>query len=107
MRFTCLSFVAIGIAAAVQCAEARDLDPRHRGRILARQFCGECHAVQAPILSPGNFPAPSFVAIAATPGMTAIAMNSFLNTSHRTMPNIVLTADQRKEIVDYILSLRK
>ena len=36
--------------------------------------------------------------------MTAIAMNSFLNTSHRTMPNIVLTADQRKEIVDYILS---
>ena len=53
MRFTCLSFVAIGIAAAVQCAEARDLDPRHRGRVLARQFCGECHAVQAPILARG------------------------------------------------------
>ncbi len=77
------------------------------GRLLAQQVCSECHAVGKQDLGSPNSQAPSFARIADTPGMTAIALNVFLNTSHPTMPNIILTNDQTNEIVDYILSLRK
>jgi mono/diheme cytochrome c family protein len=107
MHFARLSFAVIGMAVAVHYAQARELDLQHKGRILARQVCGACHAVQAQAFGSPNSRAPSFATIAATPGMTAMALNVFLNTSHRTMPNIIVTPDQTKEIVAYILSLKK
>ena len=39
--------------------------------------------------------------------MTGVALNAFLHTSHRTMPNLILTADQTNGIIAYILSLKK
>jgi cytochrome c len=51
--------------------------------------------------------APSFAAVAATPGMTAMALNVFFQTSHRNMPNLILTADQTREIIAYITSLKR
>ena len=107
MFFARLSFALIGMAIAVPVAQGRELDDRQKGRILARQICGECHAVRAREPGSPSAQAPSFAAIAATRGMTARALNAFLNTSHRTMPNIMLTADQTQEIVAYILSFRK
>jgi hypothetical protein len=38
--------------------------------------------------------------------MTSIALSAALNTSHRSMPNIMLAADERADIVAYILSLK-
>ena len=45
-------------------------------------------------------------AIASIPGMTAIALSATLNTSHRTMPNIVLAAEEQADLIAYILSLK-
>ena len=107
MYFARLSFAAVGMSVAIQYAQARDLDFRQKGHLLARQVCGECHAVGKRDFGSPNSRAPSFATIAATPGITTMALNVFLNTSHRTMPNIILTPDQTKEIVAYILSLKK
>ena len=40
------------------------------------------------------------------PGMTGIALSAMLNTSHRSMPNIMLEADEQANIIAYILSLK-
>lgn len=107
MHFARISFAVIGIAIAAQHAEAQGLGDRQRGRLMARQVCAECHAVEARDVRSPNSRSPSFVAIASTPGMTATALNASLQTSHLTMPNIILTADQTNGIITYILSLKK
>jgi hypothetical protein len=73
---------------------------------LAQHLCGQCHAVQSQQRASPNENAPRFDAIAAVPGMTAIALAATLNTSHRTMPNIILAADDQADIIAYILSLK-
>jgi hypothetical protein len=38
--------------------------------------------------------------------VTVLALSAALNTSHRSMPNIVLEANNQADIIAYILSLR-
>jgi mono/diheme cytochrome c family protein len=44
--------------------------------------------------------------LATTPGMTSVALMVALTTPHAGMPMFMLTADQREDIIAYILSLR-
>lgn len=92
---------AIGICAA---AEADDIES---GRQLARQICGDCHAVRRDEISSPNRNAPSFEDIAATQGLTPVALRVALQSSHREMPNIILTDAELDQVVAYILSLAK
>lgn len=102
------SILAVIVAAlAAQAVHAQEIGDRHKGGVLARQVCAECHAVGRRTLRSPNPLSPSFVSVAATPGMTATALNVFLHTSHRNMPNIILSADQASDITAYILSLKK
>ena len=77
-----------------------------KGLAVAQAQCAQCHAIHKGAAPSPNVRAPTFAAIAAVPGMTAIALNAFLLTSHATMPNIILTADDRRDLVAYIVSLR-
>jgi mono/diheme cytochrome c family protein len=107
MRLAYLSFVVIGAALVAPQVHAQDLGDLQQGRALAQQVCSECHAVGPADPRSPNALAPRFEAVAATPGMTAMALNAFLHTSHRAMPDLVLTADQTNGIIAYILSLKK
>jgi mono/diheme cytochrome c family protein len=107
MQFGRLSLTVIGFALATQSAQSQESGDLRRGRVLARQVCAECHSVRRGDVRSPNSNSPSFVAIASTPGMTATALNVFLHTSHRSMPNLILTADQTNGIIAYILSLKK
>lgn len=62
----------------------------------------ECHALT-------NVPqrAPAFSAIAAMPSTTALSLRVFLQTSHPTMPNIMLSPSERNDVTAYILSRRR
>ena len=40
------------------------------------------------------------------PSTTAQALGVFLKTSHPTMPNIMLSDNERDDVIAYILSLR-
>ncbi len=100
--------MAVAAAAlASQAVQAQEAGDRQKGRALARQVCAECHAVGNRTLRSPNSQSPSFVAVAATPGMTATALYVFLHTSHRNMPNLILNDDQTSSIIAYILSLKK
>jgi mono/diheme cytochrome c family protein len=107
MQFASLALAVIGLALVTQSAQTQETGDLRKGRVLARQVCADCHAVRRGDVRSPNSNSPSFVAIASTPGMTATALNVFLHTSHRSMPNLILTADQTSGIIAYILSLKK
>lgn len=97
---------AITAAAPTAPGTAQELGQPSRGLELARQLCAQCHAVEKRQAQSPNVSAPRFQVIASVPGMTAIALAATLNTSHRTMPNIMLAADERADIIAYILALK-
>jgi mono/diheme cytochrome c family protein len=71
------------------------------GRRLAEASCLQCHGSPT-----AKVKAPAFAAIAAMPSTTAQALGVFLRTSHAAMPNLILSASERDDVIAYILSLR-
>jgi mono/diheme cytochrome c family protein len=86
-------------------AAAQDADIE-AGRAYAEQVCAACHAV-LPNEEMSPLPqAPTFQSVADTPGMTELALSVWLQSSHPTMPNIVLEQDDLRNVVAYIRSLK-
>jgi mono/diheme cytochrome c family protein len=85
---------------------AQEADNVGHGRQVAQTICVECHVVARDQKVSPNSEAPPFPMIAATPGMTSIALTAALLTSHRQMPNIMLEPDERRDVIAYILSLK-
>jgi mono/diheme cytochrome c family protein len=82
-------------------------DAASAGLTLARQLCSECHAVERMQPRSPNPASPPFETIANVPGMTGMALSAALQSPHRSMPNVMLDANQLGSIVAYILSLRR
>jgi mono/diheme cytochrome c family protein len=85
-------------------AAAQEVGDVRKGLVFAQKVCAECHGVAPGQLVPAA--APTFRAIANTPGMTALALTVFLRTPHRDMPNLVISDADRDNVIAYILSLR-
>jgi mono/diheme cytochrome c family protein len=99
------AFVAViaGTMAMVPAVQAQDIQ---QGRLLALDVCAACHAVLPGQAQYPGRDAPSFEAIAETPGMTAAALNVWLTAQdHPTMPNIILSQTDVEDVSAYILSL--
>ena len=101
-RVLALSFLFLTLTAA--CAQERG-NPSS-GLIYAEQVCAQCHAIRkADEFSPHRL-APSFETIANTAGVTGISLATILHSVHENMPNFVLAATERDNIIAYILSLK-
>ena len=105
MKRWALSLAGLAIAMAGTPVQGQDGGNAALGLALARQVCSECHAIQRQQLQSPDSRAPTFLALATTPGMTATALSVALATPHAGMPMFRLTADQRESIVAYILGL--
>jgi mono/diheme cytochrome c family protein len=75
------------------------------GAAYAKKVCAACHAVLANEQISPLPQAPTFQSVADTPGMTEMALTVWLQSSHPTMPNIVLEPDDLRNVVAYIRSL--
>jgi cytochrome c1 len=95
--------------------EGDTADDVSNGHHLAVMVCAICHVAAAdqanlPILHP---PAPSFESIAQRKDINADSLEKFLTTTHRNldtlkgMANPDLADFQVKQVVAYLLSLRK
>jgi len=109
---TIVFFVAVYAAGAQGVGTADDV---RKGHDLAITICAICHVggpdqAHEPIMKP---PAPSFESIAQFKDVSADSLEKFITTTHRGldrpagMPNPDLMDFQVKELVAYILSLRK
>lgn len=104
MKIGHLATVVAVFAACGAMAQNGDVS---RGRAAARELCASCHAVEPSVAASPDRAAPPFSVIANTRGMSAPALNSILHSSHESMPNIILEADDRADVLAYILSLKK
>ena len=102
-----LPAIAVALAASTGSGVAQQVGNPRTGLELAQRLCTQCHAVSRDEGRSPNANAPRFPVIASVPGMTATALSAALNTSHRTMPNIILDAEQQANIIAYILSLKQ
>jgi mono/diheme cytochrome c family protein len=100
-----LSFLALFIATGQ--ARAQEAGNPAHGLILAQQVCSECHAVLRGEARSPSSKAPTFAELASTPGMTSAALFVALTTPHAGMPMFRLTAEQRADVIAYVLSLQR
>lgn len=101
-----LALAAAVLLALSSEAGAQDADIE-AGAAYAKQICAACHAV-LPNEQISPLPqATTFQSIADTPGMTELALTVWLQSSHPTMPNIVLEQDDMRNVVAYIRSLER
>lgn len=109
-----LIFLSMGVLAvrAQPASQAEDVSQGHR---VAVEICSICHVAapdqaHEPMLRP---PGPPFASIAQRPDISAQSLTKFITTTHRGldnpagMPNPDLADFQVREVVAYILSLRK
>ena len=87
-------------------AQAQESGEPKRGLAVARANCASCHAVARGEQSSPNPLAPPFQRVANLPGVTALALNHLMHSSHKTMPLIILPPEEQWHLVAYILSLR-
>ena len=74
------------------------------GRRIAQDQCAKCHdvGVGAPALGREG---PSFAEIGRMPSTTELSLKVFLRSSHRNMPNLILSDDEADALAAYILEL--
>jgi mono/diheme cytochrome c family protein len=94
-------------SASIYCGARAENGSAEAGLAYARTACSECHAIQSDDLLSPNPKAPSFAKIASTPGVTGTALFVMLQTPHRDMPDFIIPAKDKADVVAYILSLQK
>ncbi len=77
-----------------------------RGMEFALKTCASCHGVRSTELSSPRPNTVTFKVVANAPGMTGIAINVFLQTPHRSMPDLIIEERDRADVIAYIVSLR-
>ena len=86
---------------------AAELGDSKRGLVYAKKACAKCHAVEAGDMFSPTMIAPTFSAVADTPGMTERALFVWLQSSdHATMPNLMIAPGDLDDVVAYIMSIR-
>jgi len=105
VRIVC-KVTAMALALMPGIAEAVEFSNPQLGLAYARVHCAGCHRVEVGgAVSPSPV-VPSFESIANTLGMTARALNVWMQTPHPTMPNLIIPTEERDNIISYIMSLR-
>ena len=105
MRIVC-KVTAMALVLMPGIAEAVEFGNPKLGLAYARENCAGCHRVEVGgAISPSPV-VPSFESIANTLGMTARALNVWMQTPHPTMPNLIIPTEERDNIISYIMSLR-
>jgi mono/diheme cytochrome c family protein len=105
MRLALLSTIAL--IAGMSSAMAQGADPAP-GAQFAKEHCSSCHAVGAdPHVKSPNPEAPPFALVAQMPSTTELSLKVFLRSSHKNMPNLILSSEEIDSVTSYILGLKK
>ncbi len=104
-----IGWIVFAIAAGGYCslANAQDFpgDPV-AGAVYAQSACAECHAIGAG--EPSGLVAPSFAEVANRTSTTGMSLLAWLTSvPHPSMPDLIIPPEQARDVVAYILTLRK
>ena len=99
-----LLLLSVALAAATSARAAEDVGNPQAGFAYAKEVCSGCHGVSAE-----NSPLPKatrFREVADRPGITGTALRVWMETSHPTMPNIIIEKQDMLNVIAYMLSLK-
>jgi mono/diheme cytochrome c family protein len=96
--------LALVLAACPRALAAGDVGDPQAGFEYAKQVCSSCHGISAEKSSVPK--ATRFREVADRPGVTGTALRVWMETSHPTMPNIIVEKDDMLNVIAYILSLK-
>jgi cytochrome c len=94
----------IAFAAPAGAVAAEEAGDPQAGFTYAHTYCATCHGIseeKSPLPQ-----APCFRKVADQPGITATALQVWMQTSHPTMPNIIVAPGDMRNVIAYILSLK-
>lgn len=106
LRIILFPFAIVTIIVSARPAQAVQIGSAEQGLTIARERCASCHLVVKEGGRSTNEKAPTFARIANTPGISSAALRSALNTSHSSMPNLIIKDADADSVIAYILSLR-
>jgi len=95
---------AFVLTSATSAIAAEDAGDPQAGFEYAYTYCATCHGI-----SEERSPRPEatrFRIVADRPGMTATALQVWMQTSHPTMPNIIVAPKDMRNVIAYIVSLK-
>jgi mono/diheme cytochrome c family protein len=84
----------------------QEIGDRQEGFRIAGDVCAECHAIRVDGLGSVNPNAPPFPVIANKAGMTDMALRTWFQTPHPTMPNFIIKTADADALIAYIRSLK-
>jgi mono/diheme cytochrome c family protein len=84
----------------------QEIGDRTTGADWAKAVCAECHAAESGQTRSPNNKAPTFQDVAASPGMTAMALRIWLQTPDPTMPNLMITDAEKDNVIAYIIGMK-
>ncbi|HEX7531762.1 MAG TPA: cytochrome C [Methyloceanibacter sp.] len=96
--------LALMLATGPAAFAAGDVGDPQAGFEYATQYCSGCHGISSEA-SPLH-KATRFREVADRPGVTGTALRVWMETSHPTMPNIIVEKDDMLNVIAYILSLK-
>ncbi len=102
----CAAMVGAALGAAAPALAVENQADVIRGKAYATQMCGSCHGVNAADETSPAEKAKTFPQIAATPGMTGMAITAWMHSDHPTMPMLIVRPEHLDAIIAYILSLK-
>jgi mono/diheme cytochrome c family protein len=105
MKHVVLVALSVGVAFAATGAMAvEEVGDPQAGFDYAHTYCATCHGISA---EKSPLPqAPRFRTVADQRGVTATALQVWMQTSHPTMPNIIVAPQDMRNVIAYILSLK-
>ncbi len=108
-RTTLSLIVAAATAWTLISAPARgaELGDARRGRDYAEAVCAQCHAVKPAEMTSPRLEATPFSVFAQAPGLNETALGVFLQTPHADMPNLIVSGQDRDDLIAYIIGLRR
>lgn len=78
------------------------------GARIVKESCASCHAVGAEADAKSPDPkAPRFIDVANMPSTTELSIKVFLRSSHKNMPNFILSPEEADAVAAHILGLKK
>lgn len=98
---------AMALALLSSPAASAELGDARRGRAYAEAICAQCHAVAPAEKASPRLEATPFSVLSGLPGLNERALGVFLQTPHAEMPNLVVTGQDRDDLIAYIMGLRR
>ena len=84
-----------------------EFDPFEYVDFIPAERVAQMHIAGNPHVKSPNPEAPPFALVAQMPSTTELSLKVFLRSSHKNMPNFILSSDEIDSVTAYILGLKK